>query len=73
VRQIAIRSFGNASSASRVAAYEAATLSRHAEPCIIEIKNCRAVRDGLERLSHLIRRPAPVALTAADEQILALP
>jgi len=73
VRRIATTSFGNAVSTSRVATFEAATLSKHAEPCIIEIKSRGNVRQSLERFSHLRERPAPVALTAADEQILALP
>jgi hypothetical protein len=73
VRRIATTSFGNAASTSRVATFEAAGLSNHAEPCIIEIKSRRDVRESLDRLSHLLQQPAPVAVTAADEQILALP
>jgi len=73
VRQIVTRSFGSALSVSRFATYEAAALGKHAEPCIIEIKSRRDVRESLERFSHLLEQPAPVALTAADEQILALP
>jgi hypothetical protein len=73
VRQIAARSFGIALGAPRVATCEAAALNRHAGPCIIEIKNCREVSDSLDQLSQFLQRPARVALTPTDEQILALP
>ena len=53
--------------------FEAAAITPLAQACIIEIKCPSGVGENLDRISHLLRRPTTVAMSALDEQILALP
>jgi hypothetical protein len=76
VRRILVSALGNQQRSLSIRSssrFEAAAITPLAQACIIEIKSPCDVRENLDRISHFLRHSTTVAMSALDEQILALP